>query len=196
MVYDRFEAAASETATLDRMAFPMAAPVMATGPLNPVEILLNGLNTNSYLIGTAMILMNLGGRHLAGGLTPEQDKFFQHPWIRRALLFVVIFVATRNVFTAFWLSVGIILFIGYLTNETSALYLFGKPKAPASTTTAPGAVPGATVVSGLTGEEQDILRRLQEKAARAEAEKGAQQTEQVEEITLVQAYPYIMKQFA
>lgn len=194
MVHDRFEAATSQTVALSRMAFPMAAPVMATGPLNPVEILLNGLNTNSYLIGTAMILMNLGGRHLAGGLTPEQDKFFQHPWIRRALLFVVIFVATRNVFTAFWLSLGIILFIGYLTNETSALYLFGKPKAVAATAAA--ATPGATVITGLTGEEQDILRRLQEKATRAEAEKGAQQVEQVEEITLVQAYPHIMKQFA
>ncbi len=171
------------------MAFPMAAPAAAVGPLNPIEMLLNGLNTNTYLIGTSMILMNLGGRHLAGGLTPEQDKFFQHPWIRRGLLFVVIFVATRNVFTALWLSLGIILVIGYLTNESSAMYLFGKPKK------APPAAPAtAQPMAGLTGEEQEILKRLQEKSARLESEKGAQ-AEQVEEITLVQAYPYIMKQF-
>ncbi len=169
----------------------MAAPAAVAGPLNPIELLLNGLNTNTYLIGTAMILMNLGGRHLAGGLTPEQDKFFQHPWIRRVLLFIVIFVATRNVFTAFWLSLGIILFIGYLTNETSALYLFGKPKAAPTTTAAPP-IGG----SGLTGEEQDILKRLQEKAARMETEKNGAQAEQTEEFTLVQAYPHIMKQFA
>lgn len=166
----------------------MAAPMAAMGPLNPIETILNSLNTNSYLIGTSMIIMNLGGRHLAGSLSPEQDKFFQNPWIRRALLFVVIFVATRNVFTAFWLSVGIILVIGYLTNESSALYLFGKPKAAA-------AAPQQPAAAGLTGEEQEILRRLQEKAARAEAEK-ASGFEQVEEFTLVQAYPQIMKQFA
>lgn len=174
------------------MAFPMAAPVAAAmGPLNPIETIVNGLNTNPYLIGLMMIIMNLGGRHIAGGLTPDQDKIFQHPWVRRGLLFVVIFVATRNLFTALWLSIGLILVIGYLTNETSALYLFGKPKrAPV---TPPPATPPP--VAGLTGEEQEILRRLQDKAARAEAEKGAQ-TEQVEEITLVQAYPYLMKQMA
>lgn len=174
------------------MAFPMAAPVVAMGPLNPIETIVNGFNTNPYFIGLMMIVMNLGGRHLAGGLTPEQDKIFQHPWVRRALLFVVIFVATRNLFTALWLSIGLVLVIGYLTNETSALYLFGKPKRTlASAAPAPsGAAPSG---AGLTGEEQEILRRLQEKAARAEAEKGAQ-AEQVEEITLVQAYPYVMKQ--
>jgi hypothetical protein len=171
------------------MAFPMAAPIAAIGPLNPIETLVNSFNTNPYFIGLMMIIMNLGGRHLAGGLTPEQDKIFQHPWIRRSLLFVVIFVATRNLFTALWLSIGLILVIGYLTNETSALYLFGKPKAAAAVAPPPPPQP----MNGLTGEEQEILRRLQEKAARADAERGAQ-TEQVEEITLAQAYPYIMKQ--
>lgn len=176
------------------MAFPMAAPVAAMGPLNPIETIVNGFNTNPYFIGLMMIVMNLGGRHLAGGLTPEQDKLFQHPWVRRALLFVVIFVATRNLFTAFWLSLGLILIIGYLTNETSALYLFGKPKRTLSgpAATAPAPTPSA----GLTGEEQEILRRLHEKAQKAEAEKASQQQEeQVEEITLVQAYPMVMRQF-
>lgn len=168
----------------------MAAPVAAAmGPLNPIETLVGSLNTNPYLIGLMMIIMNLGGRHIASGLTPEQDKIFQHPWVRRGLLFVVIFVATRNLFTALWLSIGLILVIGYLTNETSALYLFGKPKPAAPQPAATAPLP----IQGLTGEEQEILRRLQDKAARAEAEKGSQ-AEQVEEITLVQAYPYLMKQ--
>ncbi len=179
------------------MAFPMAAPIAAIGPLNPIETIINGFNTNPYFIGLMMILMNLGGRHLAGGLTPEQDKIFQHPWVRRALLFVVIFVATRNLFTALWLSIGLVLVIGYLTNETSALYLFGKPKRTlASTSSAAAPAPAPAAAPGLTGEEQEILRRLQEKAQKAEAEKVAsQQEEQVEEITLVQAYPLVMKQF-
>lgn len=170
------------------MAAPMAA---AMGPLNPIETIVNGLNTNPYLIGLMMIIMNLGGRHIAGGLTPEQDKIFQHPWVRRGLLFVVIFVATRNLFTALWLSIGLILVIGYLTNETSDLYLFGKPKRAPQPVAQPTGPPPP--MAGLTGEEQEILRRLQDKATRAEAEKGAQ-AEQVEEITLVQAYPYLMKQ--
>lgn len=107
-----------------------------------------------------MLILNLGGRHLVGGLTPEQDKVFQHPWIRRALLFVVIFVATRNIFTALWLSIGIIILVGYLTNDTSDLYLFGKPNK------------SEQPAQALSPDEQEIYRRLQERVNRAETEKN------------------------
>lgn len=133
------------------------------GPVNPIEALINGLNTNTYLIGMSMILLNLGGRHLALGLTPEQDRFFQNMWMRRAMLFVVIFVATRNIFTAFWLSVGLILVIGYLFNEHSDLYLFGDP------VPLPPPAPAAASSRGLTGEEQEILKRLQDKSNKLQA---------------------------
>lgn len=142
---------------------PMPPMAALAGPLNPIEALVNSFNTNPYFIGLAMTLLNLGGRHLAGGLTPDQDKVFQHPWIRRALLFVVVFVATRNLFTALWLSIALIIMIGFLTNETSDLYLFGEPRPPAAQAQAQ-----APVIQGLTGEEQEILRRLQEKAAKAQ----------------------------
>jgi hypothetical protein len=107
-----------------------------------------------------MIIMNLGGRHLAPSLTAEQDKFFQNQWVRRGMLFVVIFVATRNIFTAFWLSIGLIIIIGYLLNEHSSLYLFGEPiPMPATPSVAP--------ITGLTPEEQDIYKRLHDKVNRA-----------------------------
>ena len=122
------------------------------------------VNTNTYLIGMSMIIMNLGGRHLAPSLTAEQDKFFQNPWIRRAMLFVVIFVATRNIFTAFWRSLGLIIMIGYLLNEHSSMYLFGEP---IPLPTAPPVAP----VSGLTPEEQDIYKKLQDKVARTTEKK-------------------------
>ena len=106
-----------------------------------------------------MILLNLGGRHLAPSLTSEQDKFFQNPWIRRAMLFVVIFVATRNIFTALWLSIGLVLTIGYLFNEHSSLYLFGEPVPLPQSITAPA-------IAGLTSEEQEIYKRLHDKVGR------------------------------
>ena len=109
-----------------------------------------------------MILLNLGGRHLAPSLTSEQDKFFQNPWIRRAMLFVVIFVATRNVFTALWLSIGLVLTIGYLFNEHSSLYLFGEP-VPLPQSIAAPAMPG------LTSEEQEIYKRLHDKVGRIQS---------------------------
>ena len=141
------------------MSIPPPPAVVDMGPLNPIEAIIAGINTNPYLIGTSMILLNLGGRHLAPSLTGEQDKFFQNPWIRRAMLFVVIFVATRNIFTAFWLSLGLILVIGYLFNEHSSLYLFGEPVPMPPP-------PSVTPTNGLTPEEQDIYKKLQDKVNR------------------------------
>lgn len=135
----------------------------AVGPLNPIDAAISGINTNTYFIGLSMLILNLGGRHLAMSLTPEQDKFFQNPWIRRAMLFVVIFVATRNVFTALWMSIGIILAMGYLFNEHSDLYIFGDP-----VPLPPAPVP----VKGLTPEESDMYKRLHEKT-KAEAKPEA-----------------------
>jgi hypothetical protein len=112
-----------------------------------------------------MILLNLGGRHLAGGLTPEQDRALQNPWFRRILLFVVVFVATRNIFTAFWMSLGLILIVGYLTNENSAFYLFGEPKRQDSAASAVAAA-AQPLPQGLTAEEQEIYRRLHDKVNR------------------------------
>jgi hypothetical protein len=145
------------------MSLPPPPVVASIGSLNPVEALITSVNTNTYFIGMSMILLNLGGRHLAPSLTSDQDKFFQNPWIRRGMLFVVIFVATRNIFTAFWLSIGLILIMGYLFNEHSSLYLFGEP------------IPVAAVVpvptTGLTPDEQDIYKKLHDKVNRSNESK-------------------------
>jgi hypothetical protein len=141
---------------------PPPTAAAAAGPLNPIEAIIMSINTNTYLIGMSMILLNLGGRHLAPSLTSEQDKFFQNPWIRRAMLFVVIFVATRNVFTALWLSIGLVLTIGYLFNEHSSLYLFGEPVPIPKSVSAPA-------TPGLTPEEQEIYKRLHDKVSRTQS---------------------------
>ena len=168
------------------MALPPPPPPVL-GSLNPIEIFVNGFNTNPYFIGLMMLIMNFGGRHIAGSLTPEQDKIFQNPWIRRSLLFVVVFVATRNIFTAFWLSLGIVLLVHYLTNETSPLYLFGAPVKPVE---APPVQPAA----GLTPDEQDIFRRLSEKVARSESENKKKAEGPADEAAFHEAYPMLMYQ--
>lgn len=142
--------------------------------LNPIEALLIGFNTNPYFIGLMMLLLNLGGRFLAMEVTKEQEKFFQNPWFRRLLIFVVIFVATRNVFVAFWMALAIILIIGFVFNENSALYILGKttigpPATPAPAKTEQFQNQAVTAVSALTPEEADIHKKLSEKLARAMA---------------------------
>jgi len=145
------------------MSFPMP-PGSSMGALgaaaaiqSPFEQTILGINSNPYFIGTMMLLLNLGGRFIALEMSKGQEQFFQNVWVRRLLLFTVVFVGTRNIIVAFWMSLIIILLLGYLFNENSDLYLFEKSPTPIIST-----IPQST----LTVDEQEILRRLQEKQMR------------------------------
>lgn len=161
------------------MSFPSVAPMGAAAAamvqqISPFEQAVFALNSNPYFIGTMMLLLNLGGRFIAMEMSKSQEQFFQNPWVRRLLIFTVLFVGTRNVVVAFWMSILIILLIGYLFNENSSLCLFNLGTEGSSCSTnsiqAPAAPVGqvsqGTPLSGLTPEETEIYKRLQEKQAR------------------------------
>jgi len=90
------------------------------GSLDPLSSTLFSLNTNPYLIGLLMILLNLGGRFLPMELTKQQEAFLQNGWVRPVILFTAIFIATRNLAVAFWLTLIIFSILWFLANETSA----------------------------------------------------------------------------
>jgi len=149
------------------MSFPF--PTQQTITENPIEAIITSVNSNPYFIGSMMLLLNLGGRHLATGLTPEQDKFFQEPWFRRLLIFVVFFIGTRNIISSAFMSIIFILLVGYLFNDTSALYLF-KPSIENKKVEEVKKPATAPVYTGLTPEETDIHKRLTEKLERTRKE--------------------------
>ena len=109
-----------------------------------------------------MLLLNLGGRFLSLEVTKGQEQFLSNPVIRRFLLFVVLFVATRNVLIAAGMTIVIILLLGYLLNEHSDLFIFHSTasKKPEK------ALDASTL--GLTMEEAMILKRLQDKQIQAQ----------------------------
>ncbi len=176
------------------MSVPTAALGIAAAPvIDPLDALLMTINSNPYFIGVMMILLNLGGRFLALEVTKGQEQFFQNAWIRRFLIFVVLFMGTRNVLVAFWMTIVIVLLIGYLFNENSSLCLFhlGKPgsscaegQGQGQPSPVPGGLPAGglpTTPVGLSPEEGDILKRLQDKAQRFAAVALSQQKQKVEE---------------
>ncbi len=107
-------------------ASPGIFAAASAGPVGPISALIAGINTNPYFIGLMMLLMNLGGRFLALEVTKGQEAFLSHPVVRRGLIFVVLFIATRNLVTAFWLWLLIIMSLGYLFNENSAFCVLGR----------------------------------------------------------------------
>jgi hypothetical protein len=135
--------------------------------VSPLDSLLQVFNSNPYFIGIMMLVLNLGGRFISLEVTKKQEQFLQHPWIRRILIFTVLFVATRNIWVAFWTTVTVVLFLGYLFNENSSLCLFGSGGIGGSKC-ADEPKPGEE----MTPEEKEILQRLSAKAQRYQAGSG------------------------
>jgi hypothetical protein len=146
------------------MSFPFMAPTTTAG-INPLETVFTSFNTNPYFIALFMLVMNLAGKYLAMGVTPFQDQFFQQAWFKPVLFFTVFFVATRNVFAAFWMAIAVYIVVDMLLNEKSKFFLFGKKKF----------APDGEVIeekdkneqtSPFTPEEQEIYNRLDSKMKR------------------------------
>ena len=180
------------------MSFPF--PQQTIQSLNPIENVITSVNSNPYFIGCMMLLLNLGGRHLATGLTPEQDKFFQQPWFRRLLIFVIFFVGTRNVISSLFLTIVFIILLGYLFNDQSTLYIF-NPNIPEEKKKEVKKEDNASKPNGLTPEEQDIHRRLSEKIARTTNTSSNEATmrNQEEEVSIAtqisESYMGVMSRF-
>lgn len=160
------------------MGLATAAPVV----INPIEQIFLTLNTNPYFIGLMMLLLNLGGRFIGMEISKEQEKVFMNPWVRRGLIFTVLFVATRNVFVALIMTIFVLLLLSFLFNENSDLYLWGSAKQKKTEEGAP--------VQGMTPEETEIFRRLNEKYQRMTGgqKKETKDEEETEEPTMEMIY--------
>ncbi len=138
----------------------------ALTPISPIDAFLQIFNTNPYFIGIMMLILNLGGRFISLEVTKKQEQFLQLPWVRRILIFTVLFVATRSIWVAFWTTVIVVLLLGYLFNENSALCIFN------------GGINGSKCadkpnpIDEMTPEEKEILHRLSAKAQRYQSVTG------------------------
>ena len=135
-------------------------PPITLPPSGPFEATLTQVSSSPYALAAAMFLINMGGRFLPLEVTKGQEAFLNQPWFRRLMIFVIFFLATRNLITAGWLSLIVILCVGYLFNENSSLCLFGKAGSGTCKTK------GLTETLSLTPEEQAILKSLQDKASK------------------------------
>jgi hypothetical protein len=105
---------------------PETKPGPESNPMNASDYLLmsiHDVNMNPYLLGLAYILLNLGGRFMVMSVSPGQERFLQNIVFRPLLLFAIMFIGTRNLIVAFWLTVIVIMCLHYLLNEESDWYL-------------------------------------------------------------------------
>ena len=86
----------------------------------------NGFFDNKYMIGITMVIVNLGARFIVNELNEEQKKFINTKYLRRIVIFFLIFMATRDIISSFVLTVMFVLLISELFNENSDLSLVPK----------------------------------------------------------------------
>lgn len=168
----------SALSTAAAVAAPAAVAVATTAVaaaqpifLNPIETFLGSFNTNPYFIGVMMLMLNFGGRFLGMEISKSQEKFFQQPWVRKILIFIVFFIATRNIFVAAFLTLLTTLLFGILLNENSRFYLGASLTKTGAAPSAESFESGNGSIGGLSVEEKEILNRLSEKQARYSKDK-------------------------
>lgn len=76
-------------------------------------------NHNKYLAGVAMILFNIGSRHIILDVSKSTDHLLKNTIMRRITLFSIFFLGTRDIFAAFILTAVFLIFTMNLFNEES-----------------------------------------------------------------------------
>jgi hypothetical protein len=113
--------------------YPQTGGVGADSPMSDrILASIQDINMNPYLLGLAYILLNLGGRFMVLSVTPAQEAFLQNIVFRPLLLFAIMFIGTRNLIVAFWLTLVVLMLLHYLLNENSSWYLLRPWSAPGS----------------------------------------------------------------
>ena len=86
----------------------------------------SGFFDNKYLIGIIMVIINLGARFIVNELNEEQRNMINSKYLRRILIFLVIFMATRDIVISLILTVIVVLVLFEFFNNESEYSLVPK----------------------------------------------------------------------
>ena len=87
---------------------------------------INILNNSKIFSGLAMIMMNLGGRHILRDVPDFFDDLFENSIARRVVVFCIAFIATRDVKISLLITLGFIIIFSYLLKEDSSVCIIPK----------------------------------------------------------------------
>jgi len=72
---------------------------------------------NKYLLGIIMIAINIGARFIVDDLTMEQKQLINNHITRKITVFLVFYIATKDLLASLTLTTIYILFMSDLLNE-------------------------------------------------------------------------------
>ena len=83
------------------------------------ENIVNKFNTNIYVFGIFMILMNMGSKYIELDLKETHRKFLSSKLVRRLLIFTISFIATRDIIASLIITATFTIIVLNLLNSDS-----------------------------------------------------------------------------
>ena len=80
---------------------------------------LYSMNDSKFFAGVVMLIMNIGSKYAVIELSQTQESYLKYSLGRQLLIFSILWIGTRDIFTSLILTVVFIVFVDYLFNENS-----------------------------------------------------------------------------
>lgn len=93
---------------------------MTGGNADILALATAGLSSNKYVLGIMILLINLGARYIGNELNEFSHKVLNHKFARRFLIFLVIWMGSRDIIVSLVITTCFILLSNTLLNEQSS----------------------------------------------------------------------------
>jgi hypothetical protein len=88
-----------------------------------LDILLQAINSSRLFNGISTLGMQIGGRYITAEIPKNVENIFNKPFFRRIFIFLIIFLAFRDVKWAILITLIFILAFNYILNSKSRMYI-------------------------------------------------------------------------
>ena len=88
-----------------------------------LDILLQAINSSRLFNGISTLGMHIGGRFISSEIPKNVDTVFNKPFFRRIFIFLIMFLAFRDVKWAILITLIFILAFNYILNSKSRMYI-------------------------------------------------------------------------
>jgi hypothetical protein len=88
-----------------------------------LDILLQAINSSRLFNGISTLGMHIGGRFISAEIPKNVDTIFNKPFFRRIFIFLIMFIAFRDIKWAILTTLIFILAFNYILNSKSRMYI-------------------------------------------------------------------------
>ena len=92
---------------------------LPTGNATMLAMATMGLSGNKYILGLMILLINIGARYIGNEVGDFMHKVLNHKFSRRFLIFLVLWMGTRDLVVAGVITISFIVIVTTIFNEHS-----------------------------------------------------------------------------